>query len=234
MIIVESDEWANLVPEMGNGGITHKGTHPFIHSSGIGDVVYRTECPDNYVAYEPERKPFKRIHNPQTHEIKQIGLDQEIPDGFVSGGIMGKFSYGPKIGTTEVYNNGSRKIYLKKGMVIPEGFVKGLHYEGTTKNRIGIHNPITGEKMYVVDLSEMPPGFVKGIPPTTGKNVSSPYGDFKTISECMRILNLTRGEILKFIKNDPDNWKITNIESWQNGMSIKNIKKKDYHNDEII
>jgi hypothetical protein len=166
--IVESSEWANLIPEVGDGGQTHKGTHPYIHNQ-TGRIVYRTECPDGYKPFFNKQKKARVIHNPTTGEIKKIDPSELTPKGWVNGGVKGKFSYGPKKGQTKVYHNSKQKIYVKEGDLIPEGYVSGVHYEGTTKGRIGCYNPNTLEKRYLRKDEAVPEGFIVGLPPTTGK-----------------------------------------------------------------
>lgn len=216
--IVKSQEWANLKIEEGDGGITHKDTHPFLDPM-TNKVKYCKECPVGFVSYKPRIPKKICIHNPITKEMKKILTSDAIPAGWVKGGVKGKYAYGPRKGKSEVYNNGNKKIYLLKGQPVPEGFTKGVHYEGTTKNKIGIHNPETGEKRYIRDKSECPVGFVLGLPPTTGKRIITPYGTFITIVQCMNQLNMTRWEIMKCVKSNPE-WQIVNENDWQKGTSI--------------
>lgn len=201
--IVESSEWANLIPEIGDGGQTHKGTHPYIHNE-TGSVVYRNECPEGYKPFFNKQKKTRVIHNPTTGEIKKINPSDLTPSGWIDGGFKGKFSYGPKKGQTKVYHNGNQKIYVKDGDTIPEGYVPGVHYEGTTKGRIGYYNPNTLEKRYLSKDEAIPEGFIIGLPPTTGKKLNTPYGIFESVSKCMAATNLTRYAIERKIKENTD------------------------------
>jgi len=202
--IVESTEWANLIPEAGDGGETHKGTHPFQNIIS-GDIVYRTECPTGYEPFYNKQKETRVIHNPLTGEIKKIAPADITPTGWLDGGIKGKFSYGPRKGLTKVYHNGEKKIYVKHGDPVPDGFVPGVHYEGTTKGRIGIYNPITLEKRYIHKDDPIPGGFVVGLPPTTGKKLVTPHGVFESVAECMKATELTRYAIECKIRKE-NNW----------------------------
>ena len=191
--IVESKEWANLIDESGDGGDTSK-TPGFLKAKkerklGTG----AKKC-----------KGKKRYHNPVTKEIVDVLPGEIPPKGFVKGGIKNKFNYGPKKGECEVYNDGTRKIYVKKGDPIPEGFVKGLHYIGTTKNRIGYYNPETGKKKYIKKGDPIPEGFVKGIKPTSGKRIKTPYGIYENIISVEREHKITRYNIFKLC-NDVNN-----------------------------
>jgi hypothetical protein len=201
--VVESDEWANLMPEAGDGGVTHQGTHPFInHKTGI--IVYRDKCPDGFEPFFNKQEKTRVIHNPKTGQIKKIKPTDSTPNGWINGGIKGK-SYGPRKGQTKVYHNGSKKIYVKHGDPIPKGFVPGVHYEGTTKGRIGCYNLTTLEKKYIRKGDKVPEGFVLGLPPTTGKKINTPYGIFDSVAKCMSATNLTRYTIECNIKKD-NNW----------------------------
>lgn len=201
--VVESKDWANLTPEIGAGGQTHKGTHPYIHEE-TGYIVYRSECPDGYKPFFNKQQPSRVIHNPITGEIKKIAPYDTTPDGWIAGGVKGKFSYGPRKGQTKVYHNGRKKIYVKHGDPVPDGFVPGVYYEGITKGRIGCYNPTTLEKRYIRKGEAMPEGFVKGLPPTTGKKLSTPYGVFDSISKCMDSTKLTRYAIERKINQEPE------------------------------
>lgn len=183
--VVESKEWANLIEESGDGGDTSK-TAGFISSM-------------KNKKKDPLRKIRKTIHNPITGEIRRILPGVDLPDGFLYGGMPG-LNFGPRKGETEVYHNGSRKIYLRKGEIPPSGFVKGLHYEGTTKGKLGYFNPDSGEKIYINPESSPPDGFVRGIMPTTGKKISTPHGIYNSIQACMKDKNLSRHHIEKLIK----------------------------------
>jgi hypothetical protein len=202
--IVDSDEWANLMPECGDGGQTHKGTHPYRHKE-TGQIVYRHDCPEGYELFFNKQNKTRVIHNPKTGEIKKVNPLDPTPAGWKNGGVKGKFSYGPRKGQTKVYHNGKKKIYVKHGDLIPEGFVPGVHYEGITKGRIGCHNPITLEKKYIRNGEKIPDGFVVGLFPTTGKKLSTPYGVFESVAKCMEATNLTRYAITCKIKTD-NNW----------------------------
>ena len=199
--VVESKEWANLMEEKGDGGITHTGTHPYSHNE-TGIIVYRTECPEGYTPFFNTQKKTRIVHNPITGEIKKIPPTDPTPNGWGNGGLKGRFAYGPRKGQTKVYHNGNNKIYIKHGEPIPEGFVPGLHYEGITKGRIGCYNPITLEKRYIHKDDILPEGFIFGGIPTTGKKLSTPYGVFDSIAKCMKNTNLTRYAIECKIKQD--------------------------------
>jgi hypothetical protein len=189
--VVESKEWANLIKEVGDGGDTSK-TQGFIDS-------LKNKTPD------PLIRVRKTIHNPETGVVKRILPNCPLPKGFVWGNLKGR-GYGPKPGETEVYNDGNRKIYINKNELPPPGFSKGLHYDGTTKNKIGYYNPKNNKKVYLLPSESPPEGFVKGLPPTTNKQISTPYGMFRSIQDCMDALNLTRYEIKCNLKNN-DGWR---------------------------
>ena len=198
--IVESFEWANLIPELGDGGLTHSNTHPFKNLE-TGEIIYSNECPIGFMQYirdEPS-KGTKTYYNPITNVVKRIKDGNPIPEGFIKGNRPGR-GYGPKKNKTQVYHNGNRKIYVNDSDPIPDGFIKGVHYEGTTKNRIGCFNPLTGEKRYIVSEADLLDGFVLGLPPTTGKKIQTPFGKFDSVSECMKNTNLTRYQIQCNIK----------------------------------
>lgn len=210
--VVESSDWANLKAEEGDGGVTHKDTHPYIHESGEGPVIYRDTQPENHIPYIPKGSTLGkiRIHNKLTGKISHIAKDEKLPDGWEIGGLPGVFKYGPDVGSV-VYNNGITKIYLSPDEEPPEGWVRGSGVS-STGGRIGIHNPQTGQKMYIEKDSVVPEGWVKGLKPSTGKSVTCPHGFFVTISQCLLALGISREKILKNAKEDPDNWKISNLE----------------------
>ena len=201
--IVESTEWANLIPEVGDGGQTHRGTHPY-QNIITGNVVYRTKCPKGHVPFHRKQKETRVIHNKMTGEIKRIHPSDSTPNGWADGGAKGKFLYGPRKGETKVYHNGKRKIYVKHGDVIPEGFMPGIHCKGSTKGRIGCYNAVTLEKCYVDKNELVPEGFIIGLPPTTGKKLSTPFGIFESVAKCMVATNLTRYTIERKIKQEDD------------------------------
>jgi hypothetical protein len=209
--VVNSSEWANLMPEAGDGGKTHSGTHPYINEL-TGKVVFRVQCPEGYVPYKKEKKEkVQVIHSTQTKKIRRIPADQHVPEGWEKGGLKNIYSYGPKKGT-KVYNNGRTKIYLDDEDTIPEGFVPGFNHEGSTKNRVGCYNPLTLEKKYICSENDLPSGFVLGLPPTTGKPISTPYGIFNSVAECMKELNLTRHQVYVNIEKLEDWFYIKNTE----------------------
>lgn len=201
--IVKSEDWANLIPEVGDGGQTHKGTHPFKNKES-GSIVYRTECPEGHELFFNSQKETRVIHNPTTGKMRKIPPTDSTPEGWVDGGIKGKFQYGPRKGQTKVYNNGEHKIYVKHGDSIPEGYVSGLHYEGTTRGRVACYDPITLEKKYLLKDESLPEGFIIGLPPTTGKKLSTPYGIFESVAKCMLATNLTRYAICNKIAKEND------------------------------
>lgn len=188
--IVESEEWANLINEIGDGGDTS-------NTDGFKNYYANRE------ATPSEWRGSKTCHNPSTNVTKRLKPGEELPEGFVLGSPTGR-GYGPRKGKCSVYHNGERKIYLKEGEPVPDGFIKGLHYEGTTKGRIGCHNPETNEKRYIQAGEDIPEGFVLGIKPTTGKGVLTPHGRFPSVAACMRALNLTRHEFFCKIEKQPD------------------------------
>jgi hypothetical protein len=188
--IVESDQWANLINEVGDGGDTS-------NTEKYKDSLSRKKN-------DPFRRLRKTIHNPLTKEIRRILPTESLPEGFVWGNTPGK-EFGPKKGQTVVYHNGESKIYLKKGEDPPPGFVRGIHYEGSTKGREGYYNPDTQEKKYLLPGELPPSGFIKGLPPTLGKKVQTPFGLFNSIQACIISLNITRYTILSNIK-DKEDW----------------------------
>lgn len=181
--IVDSNDWANLILESGNGG--------------------NTANTDNYKIGMKKRKSspckgYRTIHNIDTNEVRRIKEGSILPDGFIYGNIKGR-GYGPK-GKTTVYHNGERKIYVTEGESPPSGFVPGFPCQGSTKGRKGYHNPITKEKLYIKEGQTPPVGFISGLPPTPGKKVQTTEKMYDSIQECMNDLNLTRYEIGKNIK----------------------------------
>ena len=207
--VVESKEWANLKIESGDGGETHKGTHPYIDPL-TNNVVYRKSCPNGYLPFFPKREKKKRIHNIVTKEVKNVPIDDPIPDGWARGGLKGKYSYGPRKDKTQVYHNGSHKIYLEKGSPIPPGYSRGVHYEGTTKDRAVYYDPTTKKKVYLKEDQTPPIGYIKGQPPTTGKRIQTPYGIFDSVQACMNQILISRLKINHNIKKLPNEWKYLN------------------------
>jgi hypothetical protein len=189
--VVESEQWANLIKEIGDGGDT---------SQTIG---YKTGLAKR--KNDPLNGLRKTIHNPHTGVIRRILPDEQLPEGFVWGNAKG-LGFGPKKGETRVYNNGQYKIYVREGEVPPEGFVSGLHYEGTTKGKVGYFNPETKHKIYINTSDSPPSGYIKGLPPTTGKLISTPYGVYNSVQACMLALCMTRYEVNKYIKHNKE-WK---------------------------
>ena len=190
--IVESNEWANLIPESGDGGDTSQ-------TDGF-KTYYATR------GYVPSpHKGMKAVHDPITGKTIRIPKSDPIPEGVVAGNMPGRGT-GPKKGTSTVYHNGETKIYVKHGVPIPEGFVKGVHYEGTTKGRRGCYDPVTNNKRYLHEGEPLPPGYVYGVPPTTSKPVLTPHGRFSSVTECMNALGLTRHQIQIKIETEQD-WK---------------------------
>jgi len=190
--IVESKQWANLIKELGDGGDTSS-TDAYKES-----IKHRRKNPYNRL--------YKTVHNPNTGEIRRILPHQIVPNGFILGNVKGK-NYGPKKDQKIVYHNGQKKIYVDKDQQPPEGFVRGLHYEGTTKGKLGYFNPTTGKKIYIDSNQSPPVGFVKGLPRTTGLKLQTPDGIFNSVQECMNTLNLTRYQIQKNIKKNIKGWR---------------------------
>lgn len=188
--IVESAEWANLINEVGDGGDT---------SSTEGyQYYYKTR------GYVPSVfKGTRLAHNPLTNKIIRVKQDEALPEGFIEGNIKNNGT-GPKPGTTNVYHNGITKRYIKHGDSIPEGYQKGLHYQGTTKGRRGCYNSETKHKIYLSQDEQLPVGYVYGLPPTTGKSVVTPYGRFSSITECISATGLTRHQIQRKIQTEID------------------------------
>jgi signal peptidase I len=184
--IVDDPQWANFINEVGDGGDTS-------NTPGYVEALKKRK-PD------PLNGKRKTIHNPITGEVRRILPEQSLPEGFVWGNCKGK-GFGPRKGDTVVYHNGKRKIYVPKNQNPPAGFERGLHYQGTTKGRVGYFNPKTGHKTYIYENEDPPPGYVKGLPPTTGKLICTPYGVYNSVQECMRSLNLTRYQIIQNIKH---------------------------------
>lgn len=185
--IVEDKQWANLIPEKGDGGDTSS-------TPGYKSALEK-RSPD------PLNSKRKTIHNPQSKEIRRILPEDPLPPGFVWGNCRG-LGFGPRKGHTAVYHNGITKIYVKEGDEPPEGFVKGLHYEGTTKGRVGFHHPTTKHKIYINKDDTPPPGYIKGLPPTTGKLIYTPHGMYNSVQQCMKELGLTRYQIEQNIKHE--------------------------------
>jgi len=193
--IVEDSQWANFINEVGDGGDTSK-TPGYIEAM-------KNRVPD------PLNGKRKTIHHPATGEVRRILPDTPLPEGFVWGNCKGK-GFGPRKGSTVVYHNGTQKIYVPKGESPPPGFKKGLHYEGTTKGKIGYFNPETGHKTYLQESDVPPQGYVKGLPPTTGKLIRTPHGVYNSVQQCMRSLNLTRYQVEQNIKYK-EGWKYESI-----------------------
>jgi len=181
--IVESKEWANLIPESGVGGDTSK-TENFLKAQKEGRLGTK-------------QLPTKYIFNPIINIAKKIPINDTVPEGWTLGNDPKKKN-GPNIGA-KIYHNGERKIYLYPGETIPNGFIPGLWYKGTTKNRIGCYNPNTMEKKYVTNIEEIPTNWVRGVPPTTNKKIQTPDKIYCSIKDCMEDLHLTRYQISKNI-----------------------------------
>lgn len=73
--------------------------------------------------------------------------------------------------------------------------------KGQRKNKIGYHDPLTKRKIYLNADEQPPEGFIKGLPPTTGKGVNTPHGSFNSVQECMRYFGITRYQIQQNINN---------------------------------
>lgn len=185
--IVESKEWANLTNETGAGGDTSK-TPGYIKS-----LTNRDRSKTGL------SKGSKFCYDPITNRSRVIKPNQPLPDGYVWGNVPGR-GYGPEKGKTIVYNNGTNKKYVPIGNTPPEGFVRGLHYTGSTKDRICYYNPVDNKKTYLKRGVLPPPGFIQGASPTTCIIVNTPFGTFVSFAECMRELNLTRHQISQNIK----------------------------------
>lgn len=212
--IVADKSWANLIPEIGDGGSTTKGKFKCHHPETLQELVVASEqqIPNGWVkGGKPSATKGKtRYHDPITKEIKMLTKTDAIPDGWIQGGPKGLFSYGPRKDQTKVYHNGERKIYVKDGDAIPEGFTIGLHYGGTTKNRVVYYDPSTNDKIYINAGDPVPAGYIKGQPPTTGKQIKTPHGLFLSVQKAMVALNITRYAIQLNIKNNPDEWRYIN------------------------
>lgn len=208
--VVEDRAWANLIPEIGDGGPTTKGKFKCHNPNTLKELVVSSdeEIPDGWIkgGLPSPVKGRTRYHNPITNEIKMVKKDAPIPHGWVKGGPKGLFSYGPRKDQTRVYHNGERKIYLKDGEPIPEGFVPGVHYTGSTKNRSVYYNPVTNHKIYVKDSQSIPEGYIKGQPPTTGKKLYTPHGIFESVQKAMDVLGMTRHAIYTNINKNPHEW----------------------------
>jgi len=69
---------------------------------------------------------------------------------------------------------------------------------------IGFFLPADLEKKYIRKGDTLPEGFVVGLPPTTGKRLSTPHGVFDSVAKCMGTTNLTRYAIECKIKQDTE------------------------------
>lgn len=67
--IVESNEWANLINEVGDGGDTSN-TEGYVNAM-------KTRKPSRSM------KEWRTSHDPVTQEIRRIPPDGSLPDGFV-------------------------------------------------------------------------------------------------------------------------------------------------------
>lgn len=187
--IIESSEWANLINEIGDGGDTSN-TEGWLKAM-------ETRKPN------PSMVGWRTCHHPITEVIKRIPPNEPLPKGFVWGNVKGK-GYGPQPNKTTVYHNGDKKIYVPIDQEPPAGFMPGVHYQGTTKGKVGYHNPKTKKKIYIDSEASPPEGFVRGLPPTTGKGVKTPNGEYISVQECMRDLNLTRYQIQQNINKNKE------------------------------
>lgn len=212
--VVADKSWANLIPEIGDGGSTTKGKFKCHHPTTLQELVVSSEqeIPEGWLkgGQPSATKNRTRYHDPVTKQIKMFKQGDSIPPGWVKGGPKGLFSYGPKKDQTKVYHNGERKIYVKDGDPVPKGFVPGVHYEGTTKNRIAYYDPITKNKTYINSGDPIPEGYVKGIFPTSGKRISTPCGEFENVQQAMNHLNMTRHAIYLNIKQNQEGWRFIN------------------------
>lgn len=207
--IVHKREWANLIPEIGDGGSTTKGKircyNPITKEERLLDKL-----PKNWIRgsqYSPAKGKI-RCHNPITKKYKLVNDESKIPAGWIKGGLKGVYNYGPKKGV-KVYSDGKRKYYLHEGDSVPEEYILGIGKEGSTKGRIGYYNPFTKKKIYLKSTDNIPEGWIKGIFPTTGKKIKTPFGIFNSIAECMRELSLNRYKIKCHIKKLND-WNYIN------------------------
>lgn len=162
--VVENENWANCMPETGDGGDTLRGRKKYYNpDTDECKYFYENQQPIGWLRGVPKsqrRKGFKRYHNPKTNKILHLYPNDKIPEGFIKGGIKGRFKYGPKIGVT-TYNNGIRKILLAENEEIPEGFVKGSGLQ-TTLGKTAYHHIITRAVRFLNDDEEIPKDFVKG------------------------------------------------------------------------
>lgn len=208
--ICKSKKWANIVPEAGDGGNTLHGRKKFYN-------IKTNECKMFHIGMEPTgwqrqtpkalmpKKGFKRYHNPKTNKMVHIYPGDEIPEGYIKGGIKGKFGYGPKTGATITYNNGKRKILLSAGDKIPEGFIKGSGLQ-TTLGKIAYHHTLTKEVRFLDNNEEIPENFVKGGDKKNGSPEWKPITvnkiKFRNIQEACDYFDLSRGILLKRLDSD--------------------------------
>lgn len=213
--VVTDRSWANLIPEIGDGGSTTKGKLKCYDPETFIEMVvsHENEIPNGWIkGGKPSTTKGKiKYHNPLTNEVKVYGKDEIPPNGWVKGGIKGAHSYGPRKNQTKVYHNGERKIYLKIGDPVPEGFSPGVHYEGTTKNRVAYHDPVTKDKVYLKQGDPIPEGWIKGIYPTVINPIKTPYGNFETVQQAMDTLGMSRHTILNNIKYNSKEWSYLNV-----------------------
>jgi hypothetical protein len=208
--VVQDRSWANLIPEIGDGGRTTNGKFKCYNPSTLQErlVSCDEDIPTGWIkGGSPSNTKGKvRYHNPDTNEVRMFSKEDVIPIGWKKGGLKGIYSYGPRKDETKVYHNGERKIYIKEGDPVPDGFIQGVHYQGTTKNRIAWYNPITREKKYLKSGDPIPVGYIRGLPPTTGKPIKTPYGNFDNVQKAMDSLGMTRHTIYNNINKNPKEW----------------------------
>lgn len=205
--VVESNKWANLIPEIGDGGSTTKGKlrcyNPVTKEERLLDAV-----PEGWVrgSQYTSSKNSVVYHNLKTGKLKRFREGQEIPPEWVRGGIKGKYNYGPKRGSKAYYDPVTRKkVIIKDTSNVPKNLVKGICYT-STKDRIGFYNAQTKKKRYFKSTDTVHEGWIKGIPPTTGKRIITPHGEFNSVSDAMKTLDLSREDIQKNIRLGEKDW----------------------------
>ena len=205
--VVDSKDWANLIPEIGDGGSTTKNKlrcyNPLTKEERLLDAV-----PDGWIRGSQYNRHKNLIvcHHPSTGKLKRFKKDAELPPGWIKGGIKGKYTYGPRKGSKAYYDPlTKKKVIIEDTTNIPENLVKGFCY-ASTKDRIGFYNTHTKKKRYFKSTDVIPEGWTKGIPPTTGKKIRTPQGEFNSIVEAMKTLSLSREKIQKNIYHCVSGW----------------------------
>lgn len=197
--VVSSKDWANLIPETGDGGSTTLGKSRYYNiDTGeervTSDIL--TESSGWVRGSRYNLKGYKYYYDPNT--LKRKRFKDIPPEGWVKGVPKTEsFRSGPK--GKIIINDGKSIKYLNAHEEIPKGWIRGK-IKNTKK--VWINNGI--EQKLVDSSSVLPYNFRYGALKNNGisKKIITPYGNFDSIGKCSKEIGMSDHRIRNFLKDD--------------------------------